>query len=124
LQRHANRLFGFSAKNFDVAQALYEKHKFISCPRTDGRHLSKDVAETLPRIVKAIEAPYRARSRPVQECVRSGEVHRRFESDRSPCDHPDSHAAREGLHVEDGAPSTLAFAAACSAPGMTITSGR
>lgn len=61
LQRHANRLFGFSAqKTLDVAQALYEKHKLISYPRTDSRHLSKDVAETLPRIVQAIEAPYRA----------------------------------------------------------------
>jgi DNA topoisomerase-3 len=60
LQRHANRLFGFSAqKTLDVAQALYERHKLISYPRTDSRHLSKDVAATLPRIVKNIEAPYR-----------------------------------------------------------------
>ena len=65
LQRHANRLFGFSAqKTLDVAQALYEKHKLISYPRTDSRHLSKDVAETLPRIVKAIEAQYRAKLAP------------------------------------------------------------
>jgi DNA topoisomerase III len=65
LQRHANRLFGFSAqKTLDVAQALYEKHKLISYPRTDSRHLSKDVEETLPRIVKAIEAPYRAKLAP------------------------------------------------------------
>jgi DNA topoisomerase III len=60
LQRHANRLFGFSAqKTLDVAQALYERHKLISYPRTDSRHLSKDVAATLPRIAKNIEAPYR-----------------------------------------------------------------
>lgn len=65
LQRHANRLFGFSAqKTLDAAQALYEKHKLISYPRTDSRHLSGDVAETLPRIVKAIEAPYRAKLAP------------------------------------------------------------
>src|SRR6266699_1635140 len=65
LQRHANRLFGFSAqKTLDVAQAVYEKHKLISDPRTDSRHLSKDVAETLPRIVKAIAAPYRAKLAP------------------------------------------------------------
>src|SRR5258706_15723749 len=45
LQRHANRLFGFSAqKTLDVAQALYERHKLISYPRTDSRHLSRDVA--------------------------------------------------------------------------------
>src|SRR6185369_11144976 len=60
LQRHANRLYGYSAqKTLDAAQALYERHKLISYPRTDSRHLSQDVAQTLPRIVKAIEAPYR-----------------------------------------------------------------
>ncbi len=45
LQRHANRLFGFSAQHtLDTAQALYERHKLISYPRTDSRHLSQDVA--------------------------------------------------------------------------------
>ena len=59
LQRHANRLFGFSAQQtLDLAQALYEKHKLISYPRTDSRHLSKDVAATLPRIVQTIARPY------------------------------------------------------------------
>jgi DNA topoisomerase-3 len=61
LQRHANRLFGFSAqRTLDVAQALYEKHKLISYPRTDSRHLSSDVARTLPNVVAAIRAPYEA----------------------------------------------------------------
>ncbi|MEP6715358.1 MAG: RecQ family ATP-dependent DNA helicase, partial [Terriglobia bacterium] len=60
LQRHANRVFGFSAqKTLDIAQALYERHKLLSYPRTDSRYLSKDVAATLPRIVKVIEGPYR-----------------------------------------------------------------
>jgi signal transduction histidine kinase len=60
LQRHANRLFGFSAqKTLDLAQALYERHKLISYPRTDSRHLSRDVAATLRLIVQTIEAPYR-----------------------------------------------------------------
>ena len=60
LQRHANRLYGFSAqKTLETAQALYESRKAISYPRTDSRHLSQDVAQTLPAIVRAIEAPYR-----------------------------------------------------------------
>src|ERR1700745_1763855 len=60
LQRHVNRLYGFSAqKTLDLAQALYERHKLISYPRTDSRHLSNDVARTLPAIVKNIEVPYR-----------------------------------------------------------------
>ncbi|MCL4793816.1 MAG: DNA topoisomerase 3 [Bryobacteraceae bacterium] len=59
LQRHANRLFGFSAqKTLETAQALYERHKLISYPRTDSRHLSRDVAATLPRIVRAIAPHY------------------------------------------------------------------
>ncbi len=60
LQRHANRLYGFSAqKTLDVAQALYESYKLISYPRTDSRHLSQDVAPTLLGIVKNIQGPYR-----------------------------------------------------------------
>jgi DNA topoisomerase III len=59
LQRQANRLYGFSAqRTLNAAQALYEKYKRISYPRTDSRHLSADVAGTLPQIVAAIRAPY------------------------------------------------------------------
>jgi DNA topoisomerase-3 len=65
LQRHANRLFAFSAqKTLEVAQALYERHKLISYPRTDSRHLSQDIVATLPRILKTIEAPYREHTAP------------------------------------------------------------
>jgi DNA topoisomerase-3 len=60
LQRHANRLFGFSAqKTLGLAQALYEQKKLLSYPRTDSRHLSQDVAATLGEIVQAIQGPYR-----------------------------------------------------------------
>ncbi len=59
LQRHANRLYGFSAqRTLELAQALYEKHKLLSYPRTSSRHLSTAVAETLPEVVRAIRGPY------------------------------------------------------------------
>ena len=59
LQRHANRLFGLSAqKTLDVAQALYEKHKLISYPRTDSRHLPQDVVGTLPAVIRQLEPQY------------------------------------------------------------------
>ena len=59
LQRHANRLFGFSAQHtLDLAQALYERHKLVSYPRTDSRYLSQDVAGTLPQIVQAVAGPF------------------------------------------------------------------
>jgi DNA topoisomerase-3 len=65
LQRHANRLYGVSAqRTLDTAQALYERHKLISYPRTDSRHLSADVAKTLPKIVAGISAPYQAHLAP------------------------------------------------------------
>ena len=61
LQRHANRLYGFSAqKTLDLAQALYEQHKLISYPRTDSRHLSTDIAETIPKIVGGYFRPLSA----------------------------------------------------------------
>ncbi len=61
LQRHANRRFGWSAaKTLEIAQSLYESKKLISYPRSDSRHLSRSVAATLPRIVRAIRAPYEA----------------------------------------------------------------
>src|SRR5215831_16605745 len=85
LQRHANRLYGFSAqKTLDAAQALYERHKLLSYPRTDSRHLSQDVARTLPGIVKAIEAPYREFLAPA-----TGErpLGRRFVDDAKVTDH-------------------------------------
>ncbi len=43
LQREANSRFGFSAKNtLGIAQALYEKHKALTYPRTDTRYLPED----------------------------------------------------------------------------------
>ncbi|WP_437878549.1 DNA topoisomerase 3 [Sorangium sp. So ce513] len=60
LQRHANRLYGFSAqRTLEVAQALYERRKLISYPRTDSRHLSTEVAATLGAVVQAVEGSYR-----------------------------------------------------------------
>ena len=59
LQRHANRLYGMSARQtLAAAQKLYEQRKLISYPRTDSRHLTADVAGTLPEVVRAIREPY------------------------------------------------------------------
>jgi DNA topoisomerase-3 len=58
LQREANSRFGFSAKTtLSLAQALYEKHKVLTYPRTDSRALPEDyvatVKETFAMIGKA-----------------------------------------------------------------------
>ena len=48
LQRDANSRFGFSAKNtLGLAQALYERHKVLTYPRTDSRALPEDYIGTV-----------------------------------------------------------------------------
>lgn len=54
LQRDANRIFGFSAKEtLSIMQKLYESHKVLTYPRTDSRYLSSDIVDTLKDRVKA-----------------------------------------------------------------------
>jgi DNA topoisomerase III len=85
LQRHANRLFGMTAqKTLSVAQSLYERHKLLSYPRTDSRHLSLDVAATLADIVSHIVDRY-----PNQVAPGTGTrpLSRRFVDDTRVTDH-------------------------------------
>ncbi|MFO1291573.1 MAG: DNA topoisomerase III [Rubrivivax sp.] len=52
LQREANGRFGFSAKTtLALAQALYEKHKLLTYPRTDSRALPEDYLGTVKKTV-------------------------------------------------------------------------
>ncbi|MEN8188818.1 MAG: DNA topoisomerase III [Thermodesulfobacteriota bacterium] len=52
LQREANSRFGFSAKNtLAMAQALYERHKVLTYPRTDSRHLPEDYLPTVKQSI-------------------------------------------------------------------------
>ena len=54
LQREANNRFGFSAKNtLGLAQALYERHKLITYPRTDSRNLPSDYLPTVKQVFTA-----------------------------------------------------------------------
>ncbi|WP_300819118.1 DNA topoisomerase 3 [uncultured Oscillibacter sp.] len=54
LQREANRLFGFTAKQtLDYAQTLYEK-RLLTYPRTDSRFLTDDMEQTAADIVAGI----------------------------------------------------------------------
>ncbi len=54
LQREANSRFGFSAKNtLGIAQALYERHKVLTYPRTDSKHLPEDYIDTVKNTFKS-----------------------------------------------------------------------
>ncbi len=55
LQREANSRFGFSAKTtLSLAQALYEKHKVLTYPRTDSRALPEDYVDVVKQTMKMI----------------------------------------------------------------------
>ena len=85
LQRHANRLWGFSAKRtLELAQELYESRKLLSYPRTDSRHLSSDVAATLPQVVKAIRGLYETH---LADGTGTRQLSRRFVDDANVTDH-------------------------------------
>jgi DNA topoisomerase-3 len=55
LQRAANGRFGFSARTtLSIAQALYEKHKVLTYPRTDARALPEDYLDTVKATFNAL----------------------------------------------------------------------
>ncbi|HEX5127339.1 MAG TPA: DNA topoisomerase III, partial [Rhodocyclaceae bacterium] len=59
LQREANSRFGFSARTtLQIAQALYEKHKVLTYPRTDARALPEDYVATVPSILGALPTEF------------------------------------------------------------------
>ncbi|MGE0709230.1 MAG: DNA topoisomerase [Planctomycetota bacterium] len=55
LQQEANRRHGLTAdQTLAAAQRLYERHKLITYPRTDSRHLTRDVAAALEPVVAVV----------------------------------------------------------------------
>jgi len=73
LQREANGRFGLSAKvTLSIAQELYEKHKALTYPRTDSRHLPEDYLETVETTLQALATPTRAGARKVVDPVDPG----------------------------------------------------
>ena len=58
LQREANSRHGFPAKmTLQIAQALYEKHKALTYPRTDSRYLPEDHVATAKRVMGSFADP-------------------------------------------------------------------
>lgn len=86
LQRHANRLYGFTAqRTLSIAQSLYEQRKLISYPRTDSRHVSKTIEATFPAIATAISSSYPAAS--IASGTGTRLLGRRFVDDARVSDH-------------------------------------
>ncbi|MBX3225827.1 MAG: DNA topoisomerase 3 [Labilithrix sp.] len=103
LQRHANRLYGFTAqRTLQIAQKLYEERKLITYPRTSSRYLSETVAGELPGVVRAIAEPYRAL---LAEGTGARPLGKRFVDDAHVTDHhaiiPTDRAAPEDLTSDE-----------------------
>ncbi|NMA09398.1 MAG: DNA topoisomerase III [Clostridiales bacterium] len=55
LQRDANKLYGFSAKDtLNIMQRLYEQYHALTYPRTDSRYLPADVLPTMDERLQAV----------------------------------------------------------------------
>jgi DNA topoisomerase-3 len=80
LQREANSRFGFSAKTtLSLAQALYEKHKVLTYPRTDSRALPEDyvsvVQQTMGMIAdEDLPGPLRELAQHARKAVNDGYI--------------------------------------------------
>ncbi|MEQ1860630.1 MAG: DNA topoisomerase III [Chthoniobacteraceae bacterium] len=74
LQREANQRFGFPARmTLSIAQALYEKHKALTYPRTDSRYLPEDHLATAKQVLAGFEDP--SLSVHAMKALNSGWVH-------------------------------------------------
>ena len=61
LQREANQKYGYSAdKTLKLAQALYERHKLLTYPRTDSRYLPDDMQGKVRDTLQKLPEPYAA----------------------------------------------------------------
>ena len=80
LQREANSRFGFSAKTtLSIAQALYEKHKALTYPRTDSKHLPEDYVAVVKNTMEMIATedlpgPLKALAPHAKKAIKEGYV--------------------------------------------------
>ncbi|HET7795257.1 MAG TPA: DNA topoisomerase III, partial [Rhizobacter sp.] len=80
LQREANSRFGFSAKTtLSIAQALYEKHKALTYPRTDSKHLPEDYVAVVKNTMEMIATedmpgPLKALATHAKKAIKEGYV--------------------------------------------------
>lgn len=60
LQKDGNKMYGITAANtLKIAQALYEKHKLISYPRTESCHISTDMVDGFRALIGGLPENYK-----------------------------------------------------------------
>lgn len=90
LQRDANAKFGFSAKKtLDTAQALYEKHKVISYPRTNSNYVTE---QNIPDMHRALDMIQKSSYGELAQAANKQLVHHRNSQICNPAKVEDHHA--------------------------------
>lgn len=90
LQREANAKFGYSAKKtLDIAQALYERHKVISYPRTNSNYVNEQNIDGMHKALHMLKStPYKEKA----EAADPGRVHKNNRAVCNPQRVEDHHA--------------------------------
>ncbi|KJS12549.1 MAG: DNA topoisomerase III [Peptococcaceae bacterium BRH_c8a] len=87
LQKEANKKYGLAAaRTLELAQSLYETRKLLTYPRTDSRHITKELAKTIPGRLNALSSateymPYTATA------MAAGTPGKRYVDDSKVSDH-------------------------------------
>jgi DNA topoisomerase-3 len=81
LQRESNKRFGFSARStLQAAQALYERHKVLTYPRTDSKCLPEDYVGEVSRIMGQLQAPYKALASRISDPAKAPNARKIFDN--------------------------------------------
>ena len=101
LQRDANQRYHFSAKQtLNIMQRLYESHKLVTYPRTDSRHLTTDMVDTLKDRLERIEVgPYAQLVRPLLK--KNVTVSKRVVDDSKVTDHHAIIPTEQPVYIQD-----------------------
>ena len=101
LQRDANRVFGYSAKEtLSIMQGLYERHKLLTYPRTDSRYISADIVGTLrDRIRSCGVGPYSKAAAKAQKGPITDKMH--FVNNAKVSDHHAIIPTEQSVYLED-----------------------
>ncbi|WP_205510351.1 DNA topoisomerase 3 [Paenibacillus elgii] len=102
LQREANAKFGFSAKKtLDLAQALYERHKAISYPRTNSNYVTE---QNIPEMHRALDQLGKTSYAPLVQQADKKLVHKNNKAVCNPARVEDHHAILPTHKMPSGLP--------------------
>lgn len=100
LQIEASKKWGYKPKEtLDIIQALYEKHKLLTYPRSDSQYLSDAILENSPGILDAIKNTHPDLSGLVNDAA-STSTHNAFNTEKIEAHHAIIPTEKNGAGIE------------------------